>query len=73
MSLWDLNELRILRQVRHPNLVIFHGACVTPLRGELARLRPTLEELGDYPPPQAKRLLDVAEWLDERQRECAAG
>lgn len=30
------NELRILRHVRHPNLVLFHGACVDPTSGELA-------------------------------------
>lgn len=30
------NELRILRHIRHPNLVLFHGACVDPTSGELA-------------------------------------
>eukprot|EP00929_Paragymnodinium_shiwhaense_P083808 TRINITY_DN44786_c0_g1_i1.p1 TRINITY_DN44786_c0_g1~~TRINITY_DN44786_c0_g1_i1.p1 ORF type:complete len:911 (+),score=157.86 TRINITY_DN44786_c0_g1_i1:49-2781(+) len=24
------NEIRVLRQVRHPNIVLFHGACITP-------------------------------------------
>jgi len=30
------NELRILRHVRHPNIVLFHGACVDSSGGELA-------------------------------------
>lgn len=30
------NELRILRHVRHPNVVLFHGACVDPHSGEIA-------------------------------------
>eukprot|EP00929_Paragymnodinium_shiwhaense_P033519 TRINITY_DN18397_c0_g1_i1.p1 TRINITY_DN18397_c0_g1~~TRINITY_DN18397_c0_g1_i1.p1 ORF type:complete len:1000 (+),score=179.49 TRINITY_DN18397_c0_g1_i1:96-3095(+) len=30
------NELRILRQLRHPNVVLFHGACIDPSNGELA-------------------------------------
>jgi len=29
------NEIRILRHVRHPNVVLFHGACVEPAKGEL--------------------------------------
>jgi len=32
----SVNELRVLRQVRHPNLVIFHGAHIAPNSGELA-------------------------------------
>lgn len=30
------NELRILRHVRHPNVVLFHGACIDPTSSELA-------------------------------------
>jgi serine/threonine protein kinase len=29
------NELRVLRRVRHPNVVLFFGACLTPATGEL--------------------------------------
>jgi len=29
------NEIRILRRVRHPSLVLFHGACVEPCGGEI--------------------------------------
>lgn len=30
-----LNELRVLRWVRHPNVVLFHGACVDPASAEI--------------------------------------
>lgn len=30
------NELRILRHIRHPNVVLFHGACIDPATSELA-------------------------------------
>eukprot|EP00931_Biecheleriopsis_adriatica_P032508 TRINITY_DN18966_c0_g1_i1.p1 TRINITY_DN18966_c0_g1~~TRINITY_DN18966_c0_g1_i1.p1 ORF type:complete len:676 (-),score=113.13 TRINITY_DN18966_c0_g1_i1:101-2128(-) len=30
------NELAILRRLRHPNIVSFHGACVVPSHGQLA-------------------------------------
>eukprot|EP00930_Biecheleria_cincta_P055557 TRINITY_DN41872_c0_g1_i1.p1 TRINITY_DN41872_c0_g1~~TRINITY_DN41872_c0_g1_i1.p1 ORF type:complete len:776 (+),score=119.72 TRINITY_DN41872_c0_g1_i1:109-2436(+) len=30
------NELRVLRHLRHPNIVSLHGACVVPERGQLA-------------------------------------
>eukprot|EP00928_Gymnodinium_smaydae_P031248 TRINITY_DN22994_c0_g1_i1.p1 TRINITY_DN22994_c0_g1~~TRINITY_DN22994_c0_g1_i1.p1 ORF type:complete len:856 (+),score=158.36 TRINITY_DN22994_c0_g1_i1:140-2707(+) len=30
------NELRVLRHVRHPNVVLFHGACIDPASSELA-------------------------------------
>eukprot|EP00931_Biecheleriopsis_adriatica_P102631 TRINITY_DN77578_c0_g1_i1.p1 TRINITY_DN77578_c0_g1~~TRINITY_DN77578_c0_g1_i1.p1 ORF type:complete len:791 (+),score=132.14 TRINITY_DN77578_c0_g1_i1:25-2397(+) len=30
------NEIRVLRQVRHPNLVLFYGACVDPVSSEVA-------------------------------------
>jgi len=29
------NEVRILRHVRHPSVVLFHGACVEPRKGEI--------------------------------------
>jgi len=29
------NEIRILRHIRHPNVVLFHGACVDPKQGEI--------------------------------------
>jgi len=29
------NELQILRRLRHPNIVLFYGACVSPRTGEL--------------------------------------
>jgi len=29
------NEVRILRHVRHPNVILFHGACVEPWSGEV--------------------------------------
>jgi len=31
-----LNEIRILRRVRHPNIVCFFGACVVPSSGEIS-------------------------------------
>eukprot|EP00927_Polykrikos_kofoidii_P068060 TRINITY_DN63455_c0_g1_i1.p1 TRINITY_DN63455_c0_g1~~TRINITY_DN63455_c0_g1_i1.p1 ORF type:complete len:912 (-),score=139.80 TRINITY_DN63455_c0_g1_i1:55-2790(-) len=30
-----LNELRVLRHVRHPNVVLFHGACLDPVSAEI--------------------------------------
>mmetsp|Transcript_66676 Transcript_66676/g.159396 ORF Transcript_66676/g.159396 Transcript_66676/m.159396 type:complete len:1017 (-) Transcript_66676:57-3107(-) len=30
------NELRILRRIRHPNIVLFHGACIDLEMGDLA-------------------------------------
>lgn len=29
------NELRVLRHIRHPHIVHFHGACIDPMQGEL--------------------------------------
>jgi len=29
------NEIRILRHVRHPNIVLFHGACIESVNGEI--------------------------------------
>eukprot|EP00929_Paragymnodinium_shiwhaense_P013033 TRINITY_DN120898_c0_g1_i1.p1 TRINITY_DN120898_c0_g1~~TRINITY_DN120898_c0_g1_i1.p1 ORF type:complete len:934 (-),score=176.49 TRINITY_DN120898_c0_g1_i1:99-2900(-) len=31
-----LNEMRVLRHMRHPNIVLFHGACIAPAKTSLA-------------------------------------
>eukprot|EP00929_Paragymnodinium_shiwhaense_P065395 TRINITY_DN3278_c0_g1_i3.p1 TRINITY_DN3278_c0_g1~~TRINITY_DN3278_c0_g1_i3.p1 ORF type:complete len:1193 (-),score=232.10 TRINITY_DN3278_c0_g1_i3:231-3809(-) len=65
-------ELRILRHVRHPNIVLFHGACIDPASGELGLVLEyingvPLDEL-IYPeagePPQLKPLFQYHVLLD---------
>lgn len=38
-----LNELRLLRHVRHPNVVLFFGACINPSTGDIALIFELIE------------------------------
>jgi len=44
------NEIRVFRHVRHPNIVIFHGACIEPVRGEIMLVLERVQgsELSEY-------------------------
>uniref|UniRef100_A0A7S4WAD9 Protein kinase domain-containing protein n=1 Tax=Alexandrium monilatum TaxID=311494 RepID=A0A7S4WAD9_9DINO len=68
------NEIRILRHVRHPCVVLFHGACVEPERGEVMLILERVhgEELSRYVmkhstapevPDRYRLLLDIASAL----------
>eukprot|EP00933_Yihiella_yeosuensis_P079514 TRINITY_DN9233_c0_g1_i1.p1 TRINITY_DN9233_c0_g1~~TRINITY_DN9233_c0_g1_i1.p1 ORF type:complete len:783 (-),score=171.84 TRINITY_DN9233_c0_g1_i1:88-2436(-) len=50
-----VNELRVLRRIRHPNIVAFHGACIEDTLGELMLIQelvtgPSLRQLISCPP-----------------------
>eukprot|EP00927_Polykrikos_kofoidii_P062584 TRINITY_DN5739_c0_g1_i3.p1 TRINITY_DN5739_c0_g1~~TRINITY_DN5739_c0_g1_i3.p1 ORF type:complete len:787 (-),score=125.20 TRINITY_DN5739_c0_g1_i3:142-2502(-) len=57
-----VNELRVLRFVRHPNIVVFFGACLDPTSAEIALVFEWVEgrSLDDFaqPPPAPPDSLD---------------
>merc|ERR1711963_214903 len=60
-SLADLgNELRVMRKLHHPNIVLFHGCCIDEGSRDLAVV---LERVYGYP---------LKDWPSEVERQTAA-